>query len=89
MNWRDQLYQDESGRYKFLTTVNITNADLDEEYCRFGFIHEAVNGFAGMRCEECFTPLESDDLSERLCRNCREEESEPKPEQPLVPRESR
>jgi hypothetical protein len=48
MNWRDQLYQDESGRYKFLTTVNITNADLDEEYCRFGFIHEAVNGFASM-----------------------------------------
>lgn len=48
MNWRDQLYQDESGRYKFLTTVSITNADLDEEYCRFGFIHEAVNGFASM-----------------------------------------
>jgi hypothetical protein len=48
MNWRDQLYQDESGRYKFLTAVSITNADLDEEYCRFGFIHEEFNKFVSM-----------------------------------------
>lgn len=36
-----------------------------------------------MRCEECNAPLESDDLSERLCRECREAENEPDPERPL------
>jgi hypothetical protein len=30
-----------------------------------------------MRCSECSTPLEADDLSERICRECQMEQREP------------